>query len=478
MSAAAEIAHVPERRPTPAERAARGRAARATMSRGRQADLVLPARRPDLVRTMQEQAAAWVPALVPVRHGRMMASPLAFLRGSAALMARDLAAAPVSGICAQLCGDAHLSNFGLFASPERRLLFDLDDFDESLPGPWEWDVKRLAASLAVAGRANGFSRKERHRVVRKSVRRYRDATARFAGMGALEVWYASADVDEVQGLLRNRSGTTMRRRVGSAVAKARAGDSLKAFGKLTEVVDGEMRIKADPPLLVPLADLLTRTDRVEMDAEVNGLLGRYRRTLASDRRTLLDQFELVDIARKVVGVGSVGTRCWVVLLRGRDQGDPLFLQVKEAQRSVLAPHVPIGMRQRAMRNQAERVVVGQRLMQAASDVFLGWDRIQGADGKERDFYVRQLRDVSGSADLERMNPVGMAMYGELCAWTLARAHARSGDAIALASYLGDDDVFPEAAAEFAELYADQNETDHAAFLAAVDAGLLPAALGV
>ncbi len=478
MSTAAEVSQVPERRPTPAERADRGRAARATMARGRQADLVLPPRRPDLVRSMQEQAATRVPELVPVRHGRMMASPFAFFRGSAALMARDLAAAPVSGIGVQLCGDAHLSNFGLFASPERRLIFDLNDFDESLPGPWEWDVKRLATSLAVAGRANGYSRKERRRVVTKTVRRYQEATARFAGMRALEVWYASADMDKIEKLLRNRAGATRRKRVGSAVAKARASDSLKAFARLTEVVDGEVRIKADPPLLVPLADLLPHGDRAELELQVNGLLVRYRRTLASDRRTLLDQFELVDIARKVVGVGSVGTRCWIVLLRGRDEGDPLFLQVKEAQRSVLAPHVPIGMRQRGVRNQGERVVVGQRLMQAASDVFLGWDRIQGLDGRERDFYVRQLRDMKGSADVERMDPVGMATYGELCGWTLARAHARSGDAIALASYLGDDDVFPEAAAEFAELYADQNEKDHAAFLAAVDAGRLPATLGV
>jgi uncharacterized protein (DUF2252 family) len=409
----------------------------------------------------------------------MMASPFTFFRGNALGMAADLGAAPVSGLGAQLCGDAHLSNFGLFGSPERRLLFDVNDFDESIPGPWEWDVKRLTASIVVAGRGNGFSRKERRKSVLETVRRYRDATAEFATMRALDVWYACPDIDETKELFSNRMKARHRKNLDKTLGKARASGNLKAFAKLTEIVDGQVRIKSDPPLIVPIEDLLPGAAREELEAQLKGLLNRYRRTLENDRRALLDQFEFVDMARKVVGVGSVGTRCWIVLLRGRDAGDPMFLQVKEAGPSVLKTHVPAAMRQRsAPRNEGERVVVGQRLMQAASDIFLGWERVQGVDGLERDFYVRQLRDMKGSAVVEQMDPLGMTMYGQLCGWTLARAHARSGDPIALATYLGADDAFPEAMAVYAESYADQTEHDYAAFLEAIRSGRLQAESGL
>jgi uncharacterized protein (DUF2252 family) len=469
----------PARHLAPGERARQGLAARVVLPPGAQEELVLSADRPDPVSLMEEQARSRVPELVPVRHGRMMVSPFTFFRGNAQGMAIDLGAAPVSGLGVQLCGDAHLSNFGAFGSPERRLLFDVNDFDESTAGPWEWDVKRLAASIVVAGRGNGFSRKERRKSVLETVRRYRDATAEFATKRALDVWYASAEIDEVQELLRNKVSSRYRKNLDKAAVKARGSDSLKAFAKLTEIVDGQVRIKADPPLIVPVADLLPDAEREELATQIKGLLNRYRRTLASDRRALLDQFEFVDMARKVVGVGSVGTRCWIVLLRGRDAGDPLFLQVKEAGPSVLKTEVPSAMRQRsAPRNEGERVVVGQRLMQAASDIFLGWERAQGIDGKERDFYVRQLRDMKGSAVVERMDPLGMTLYGQLCGWTLARAHARSGDPIALTAYLGADDAFPEAMAAYAELYADQNERDHAVFLEAIRSGRLQAESGL
>ena len=463
----------------PADRARRGLAARATLPPRRQAELVMPTRRPDPVSLMEEQARSRVPELVPVRHGRMMESPFAFFRGNALGMATDLAAGPVSGLGAQLCGDAHLSNFGLFGSPERRLLFDLNDFDESTPGPWEWDVKRLAVSLAVAGRGNGFSRKERRRCVLETVRRYRDAMADFATMRSLDVWYARADVDALVDMFRNKLGSRGRKNLDQGLHKARGSGSLKAFAKLTEITDDGVRIKADPPLLVPIADLLPGAAREELETRMKDLLNLYRRTLPDQRRVLLDQFEFVDLARKVVGVGSVGTRCWIVLLRGRDDGDPLFLQVKEAGPSVLKTKVPSVLRRRnAPRNEGERVVIGQRLMQASSDIFLGWQRIEGIDGQTRDFYVRQLRDMKGSAVVERQDPRDMTLYGQLCAWTLARAHARSGDRIALATYLNSDDAFPEAMVEYAESYADQNERDYQAFLAAIKSGRLQAESGL
>ena len=466
-----------EWRPSPAERAERGLAARAALPRDRQAELVLPAGRRDLVSVLEERARTMVPELVPVRHGRMMTSPFAFLRGSAAVMAADLGAAPVSGIAAQVCGDAHLSNFGLFRTQERRSVFDLTDFDESVPGPWEWDVKRLAASIVVAGRGNAFSAKERRENVVRTVRRYRDATARFARMRALDLWYAAADPDDVHEVLRPMLGVNPRRR-GSAMAKARANRGIKRLDSLSEVVAGRLRIRADAPLVVPLEELVCCPDRDDQVAQVGRVLTRYRRTLSDERRMLLEQFQVVDVARKLVGVAGVGTRCWVVLLRGRDTAEPLFLQVREAQPSSLAPHAAITLRQPpALQNEAERVVAGQRLMQADVDVFLGWQRVFW-DGRVRDFCVRQLRDTEASADVERMDPHGMTVYGRLCGWTLARAHARTGDPVAVSAYLGDDDVFPEAVAAYAELYADQTERDHAALLTAVETGRLRATLGV
>ena len=437
--------------------------------------MAVSSERPDPVALMEEQERTRVPELVPVRHARMMASPFTFYRGNALGMAIDLGAAPTSGLRVQACGDAHLSNFGLFGSAERGLLFDVNDFDETLPGPWEWDVKRLAASLVVAGRGNGFTTKERRKVVRATVRRYRDAAAEFATMRAVDVWYARADMGEIASLVGGRLSKKGSKRLDKAIAKARTNDSLKAFGKLSEVVDGEVRITADPPLLVPISDLVTGSSRQELERDMQGLLNRYRRTLTSDRRTLLDRYRFVDLARKVVGVGSVGTRCWITLLQGRDGTDPLLLQVKEAQPSVLKSQVPRGMRERyAPRNEGERVVRGQRLMQASSDIFLGWDRIIGIDGQQRDFYVRQLRDMKGSAEVERMTPDSLGLYGETCGWTLARAHARSGDAIAISAYLGDDDAFPDAMVRFAERYADVNERDHQSLLDAVRTGRLRA----
>jgi len=435
---------------------------------------VLPQGRPDAVTVLEAQAASRLPELVPVRHGRMASSPFAFFRGAAALMARDLAASPTSNLAVQLCGDAHLSNFGVFASPERRLLFDVNDFDETLPGPWEWDVKRLAASIEVAGRQNGFDRKARRRAVRASVERYQQAMARFAGMHELDVWYARADVEELRELL----GAQQRKALDRNVARARANDSLKALRKLSQVVDGHRRIRADPPLLVPLGDLLPDVDREELESQIRALLDRYSQSLLPDRKLLLGKFRFVDMARKVVGVGSVGTRCWVVLLEGRDDGDPLLLQVKEAQESVLAPYLaPPSRSRRRVPNQGERVVTGQRLMQAASDIFLGWERVQGLDGAQRDFYVRQLRDQKGSAVVESMVPKGLGLYGELCGWTLARAHARSGDAVAISAYLGDDTTFSKAVADFVERYADLNERDHGAVVEAVRSGRLVAEAG-
>lgn len=456
---------------TPEERAALGKAARRRAPRSGHCVYDPPGDRPDPLAVLEVQSAARVPELVPIRYGRMTESPFRFYRGAAAIMASDLAGTPDSGIRAQLCGDAHLLNFRLLASPERHLLFDINDFDETLPGPWEWDVKRLAASLVIAGRANGFSAKERRRIVRATVRSYRESMIRFADMRNLDVWYARTEADQLRAVAAERLASRGRRRLARAAEKARARDSLQAFGKLTEVVDGRIRIAADPPLLVPLRDLLPAPERGLMEAQLGKLLRRYGRTLPSDRSSLLADYRPVDMARKVVGVGSVGTRCWIILLLGRDGGDPLFLQAKEADTSVLAPHVGAS----AYGNQGERVVAGQRLMQAAGDIFLGWQRVDGIDGKRRDFYVRQLRDWKGIAEPEQMVPRGMGAFGEMCGATLARAHARSGDRIAIAAYLGGGDVFDRALAVFAELYADQNERDHRALTEAVAAGSLPAA---
>ncbi|MFJ7084094.1 DUF2252 domain-containing protein [Streptomyces griseus] len=456
---------------TPAERAALGKAARRVAPRSGHAEFTPSPHRPDPLAVLEAQSADRVPELVPIRYARMTESPFRFYRGAAALMAADLAGSPDSGIRAQLCGDAHLLNFRLLASPERNLLFDINDFDETLPGPWEWDVKRLAASLVIAGRANGFTDRERAGIVRAAVGSYRQAMAAFAGMRNLEVWYARTNAERLRSVAAEQLGGRGRRNVDRALGRARTKDSRQAFGTLAEVVGGRLRIAPDPPMVVPLTDLLPGVGHAEIHRRFAGLMAGYARSLVSDRRSLLEDFTLVDVARKVVGVGSVGTRCWIILLLGRDGGDPLFLQAKEAGSSVLAEYA--GASRYA--NQGERVVAGQRLMQASSDIFLGWERADGIDGERRDFYVRQLRDWKGIAEPESMVPKGMRAFGELCGATLARAHARSGDQIAIAGYLGSSDVFDRALAAFAESYADRNELDHRALVDAVAAGRLPAA---
>ncbi len=461
---------------TPAERAARGKAIRAEVPRESHADFEPAPDRPDPVSLLEEQSADRLPDLVPVRYGRMMVSPFTYYRGAALPMASDLAITPASGLAVQACGDAHLSNFGVFGSAERKLLFDVNDFDETLPGPWEWDVKRLAASLEVAARDRGFPGKTRRAIVRASAAGYRTAMRGFAAMGDLDVWYAQADIDQLMSDYQSRLRGRQRKRLAKGRAKALTRDSMQELGKLTRMVDGQPRIISDPPLIVPLDEILAgQMDRKAFEASITDLIAKYRRTLETDRRYLLEQFVYTDMARKVVGVGSVGTRCWIVLMLGRDDSDPLFLQVKEAEQSVLSRFTGASK----YTNQGQRVVAGQRLMQASSDIFLGWQRVGvGMDGKPHDYYVRQLRDWKFSLDIDAMVPRGMRQYATLCGWTLARAHARSGDRIAIAAYLGGADVFDEAITQFASAYADQNERDHQALVEAVASGRVTAEPGV
>jgi uncharacterized protein (DUF2252 family) len=464
-----------ERHLTMAERAAIGRAARKEVPRSRHGAFEPDAKRPDPIKLLEQQAATRVPELVPIRYGRMLVSPFTFFRGAALIMADDLATEPRTTLRVQLCGDAHLSNFGVFGSPERRLLFDINDFDETLPGPWEWDVKRLAASFEVAGRDNGFSEAERREVVRSCAEEYRTAMRTFAGMGNLEVWYSSMDVEARVNELRSLGTRKQVKRTEQTLAKARTKDSMQAFSKLTHMVDGEPRIISDPPLIEPMEDLAAGIDPDQLYAALHEILRAYRRTLISDRKQLLEQYRMVHVARKVVGVGSVGTRAYIALLLGREDGDPLFLQLKEAQQSVLEGHVA----KSTFKNSGERVVTGQRLMQSSSDIFLGWCHVtSGLDERPRDFYGRQLRDWKGSAVIEQMVPKGMAIYGRLCGWTLARAHARSGDRVAIAAYLGGSDTFDRAMCDFAAAYADQNERDYKELVAAVDSGRIKAVTGL
>jgi uncharacterized protein (DUF2252 family) len=461
---------------SPKDRAAAGRSLRSEVRRSSHADWDPGPGRPDPIALLEEQAAERIPELVPIRYGRMSASPFAFLRGAAYVMASDLATTPRSGIRVQLCGDAHLSNFGGFASAERQLLFDLNDFDETLPGPWEWDVKRLAASVAVAGRENGFAPRRREVILGQALGEYRQAIRDFAGMKALDVWYARASASDLRELLRSQATQSEIRRFDKTLEKGRRKDSARAFAKLAVAGDGDARIAADPPLIVPVADLVGDADAERLERGARELIESYLSSLPGDRRRLLERYRYADLARKVVGVGSVGTRAWVVLLLGRDSSDPLFLQAKEAQRSVLEPFTG----KSRFRNQGHRVVEGQRLMQAAGDVFLGWVRTTHdlGDGKPRDFYLRQLWDSKTAADIARMRPADMALYARLCAWTLARAHARTGDSVAIAAYLGSSDVFDRAIAAFAEAYADQNERDYTALLDAISAGRVHAEKGV
>ena len=453
---------------TVAERAARGKAARADCPRASHAAFD-PSTGRDPVAILEAQAPSRVPELVPIRYGRMLVSPFTFYRGAAAVMAYDLAPTPRAGLQAQLCGDAHLSNVGGYASPERRLVFDLNDFDETLPGPFEWDVKRLATSFEVAGRDRDFTERQRTAAVLSAVGAYRQWMRTAAETRNLDLWYAHLDVDKVEAELRRQQAKKQAQNVAQAAVKARTKDSMKAFAKLTREVDGESRLISDPPLIVPVAELGEQAgipaDRIAQ--VLHELYRKYRKTLQPDRRHLLEQFRWLDVARKVVGVGSVGTRCWIVLLVGRDSDDPLFLQVKEAQPSVLEPY--LGKSRYA--NNGRRVVEGQRLMQSFSDIFLGWVRAEETlDGAPRDFYFRQLWDWKTSVDLDTILPKGLEFYGQVCGFLLARAHARSGDRVAIASYLGKGDAFDRALLEFARAYADQTERDHAALREAADKG--------
>ncbi|WLQ39152.1 DUF2252 domain-containing protein [Streptomyces laculatispora] len=463
-------ASTPEQQLSPQERAARGKAARTRAPRSSHGDFAPSELRANPVDTIEKQSATRLKELVPIRYGRMSESPFRFYRGAAAIMAGDLATTPDAGLRVQLCGDAHMLNFRLLASPERSLLFDINDFDETLPGPWEWDLKRLATSLAIAGRENGFTDAERTTIVRSAVRSYRERMRGLAGMRNLDVWYAKTDFEQLRALASDRLPRRESKRVSAAMAKARTRDSLQAFEKLTEVVDGKRRIASSPPTVERAADLMPDLERTQMEDMLRDLVDRYGRSLSADREHLLRQFTMVDMARKVVGVGSVGTRCWIILLLGRDGEDPLFLQAKEADESVLAAYAGAS----EYPTQGQRVVAGQRLMQAASDIFLGWEHVHAPDGQERDFYVRQLRDWKGIADPSRQGPRTMETFGEVCGATLARAHARSGDRIAIAAYLGRADVFDQAVARFAESYADQNERDHQALLDSVRAGRVSA----
>jgi uncharacterized protein (DUF2252 family) len=458
-----------------AERVARGKAARAEVPRSKHGEFEPSPTRADPVELLELQAKTRVPELVPIRYGRMLVSPFTFYRGAALIMAQDLSSTPRSGLNVQCCGDAHLSNFGVFASPERKLVFDLNDFDETLPGPWEWDVKRLAVSMLIGARDNDFAVKDQQRIVLDTVEQYRTAMAGFAGMKTLDVWYSHLEIERVMADYASQFKQKLVKRTEKTLAKAQTKDSMTAFSKLTHEVDGQARIVDQSPLIVPIEQLAPGGEREEMFEGLRELMRGYRATLEFDRRVLLEEFELTDFARKVVGVGSVGTRAWIGLLMGRDGQDPLFLQMKEAEASVLEDFLGPS----EFENHGERVVTGQRLMQASSDIFLGWLHVEsGIDGKERDFYGRQLKDWKGSAETEQMVPRGMAAYGKLCGWTLARAHARSGDRIAIASYLGNNDSFDRAILQFSEAYAEQNARDYKRLGKAVKSGKITAETGL
>ena len=456
------------------ERAAKGKAARAEVPRSSHGSWEPAPGRPDPVALIEQESQSRLQDLVPIRYGRMSVSAFTFYRGAAAIMAADLAPTTRTGLHAQLCGDAHLSNFGAFAAPDRRLTFSVNDFDETLPGPFEWDVKRLVASFAVAGRDRGFDAKTRAPINQTVGRAYRKAIREFADMRALDLWYARLDVDDLVTMWSGQATAKQLKRFDKNIAKARSKDSMRASDRLTRVVDGEIRIISDPPLIVPSDELFTAEQQVHFEETIRDVIRGYRRTLSNDRRHLLERFKYADAARKVVGVGSVGTRAWIVLMLGHDESDPLFLQIKEAEASVLEPYLGASK----YNHHGQRVVEGQRLMQSASDIMLGWFRTPDVDGISRDYYIRQLWDGKGSALVDLMEPNALTMYAEICGWTLARAHARSGDAVAIASYLGAGDTFDRALATFAEDYADQNELDYAAFMGAIESGKLVAQMGL
>jgi len=449
--------------PTPEERAAHGRKAREIVPRSRHGEWAPPADRTDPLEILALQATTRVPDLVPIRYGRMAASPFAFFRGAAAVMASDLAKDEHAHLDVQLCGDAHLVNFGGFASPEREMIFDVNDFDETLPGPFEWDLKRLAASVEVAARGKGYTAAECKTLVAESARGYREALASFAVMGNLEVWHTKLDGATLINRWGAEAGTKVQQTFAARAEKAKGKGHLKAVAKLTHEVDGKLRFLADPPLLVPADQIFDPNRTADTAMHLVTALNDYRGTLSGDRRRLLERYEFVDLARKVVGVGSVGTRCWVALFIGRDKGDPIVLQIKEAEHSVAEPF----LRPSEYINMGQRVVEGQRLVQSASDIFLGWDSVTAEDGITRDFYFRQMWDWKLSADIETMRPEGLAVYVQMCGWVLALGHARSGDAIAISSYLGTSTRFDEAMCRFASAYADQNDKDHRALQQAI-----------
>ncbi|MDW5598408.1 DUF2252 domain-containing protein [Conexibacter stalactiti] len=455
------------------ERAARGRAARAEVPRRAHGAWSAPADRRSPLELLEQQAQTRVPELVPIRYGRMLVSPFTFYRGAAYVMAADLAGLPRTNLDTQLCGDAHLSNFGVYAAPDRDLVFDVNDFDETLPGPFEWDVKRLVTSFAVAGRDRGFDAAQRTVVNRAVSRAYREAIHRYAAMSELDLWYSRISLDALMRQIAAVASAKQLKRAEKNIAKARSKDSVRALAKLTETVDGQLRIRSAPPVVVATRDLFAPAQQAEVDDAIARMLRSYRETLPYDRRRLLERYRYVDAARKVVGVGSVGTRAWIVLLLGR-RGDPLFLQLKEAEASVLEPFLGAS----EFGNHGERVVEGQRLTQAANDITLGWLRVTGVDGREHDYYVRQLWDAKGSALVELMDPRALEEYAKVCGEALARAHARAGDALPIAHYLGRSDAFDRALATFAEAYADQNEQDYATMRAAVEAGTIAVRTGV
>jgi uncharacterized protein (DUF2252 family) len=455
---------------TRAERYAAGKALRSKAPRSSHAEWAPDPERPDPISLLEEANKTRLQHLVPIRFGRMSLSAFTFYRGTADIMAYDLAKTPVSGIQAQLCGDAHISNFGVFASPERRQVFDVNDFDETLPGPWEWDVKRMAASVVLAGRQNGYTAKEIRQAALRCVQRYRESMQQFALMNHLDVWYYHIDVETILAMVRGMAGgKRMQKRVEQASAKASKRTRIETFPKLAEVVNGQYHIKDEPPLIYHYDPLNTDKDNLDT-GEWRAMVRGFLASLPEERRVIVMRYRSVDIAQKVVGVGSVGTRCAIVLCLGGAEGDdPLFMQIKEAGASVLEQYVGAS----PYPNHGQRVVVGQHLMQAASDIFLGWSTFNGMD-----FYARQLRDMKLSAEVETLVPVGFTVYVELCAATLARAHARTSDPSQISGYLGNNDSFDQAIASFAEAYADQAERDHAALLAAIKEGRVPAQTGV
>ena len=455
----------------------RGKSLRASVPRESHAEWAPKLDRPDPVELLRSQGESRVQALLPLRYERMSASAFTFYRGGALIMASDLADTPVTGIDVQACGDAHISNFGLFSSPERRTVFDINDFDETLPGPWEWDVKRLAASVEICGRDNGFSKKKRKAAVLACAQGYREGMAQFANMGHLDVWYAHLDVDTLRANVATNLDAKSLKQADKVLTKAKGKNSARAIRKLTEVVDGQLRIVSDPPIVVPMRELVAhkkvgrsaeRFDEQSLERLMRAVLAEYKTTLTPHKQKLVSEYTPVDLAHKVVGVGSVGTRAWIVVLQGADENDPLVLQVKEAQESVLERFVG----KSKFRQHGKRVVEGQQAMQTASDMLLGWCRLLGADGKKTDYYVRQLWDGKGSIDLSLLNPKQLETLAYACGWTLAHAHARTGDRFAISAYLGNSDKFDKAIAEFAASYAYQNELDYQRFMEALNAGEL------